>query len=75
MFPENVVQATMQRVQTKYIFSGRRKAPPPAPPKAADLQQQQLQMPAENSSAMGEHLQQHPFRKKIENVHGMNILG
>jgi hypothetical protein len=71
MFPENVVQATMQRVQTKYIFQPRRGHQPAAMRKPPDTHQN-----AENTSA-GNDLSHLPmsYRKKIENVHGVNILG
>jgi hypothetical protein len=85
MFPENVVQATMQRVQTKYhhynLPQGRRgqqkKTAMPPPAAAGDPQQENGTM-ADGGGYLvtaGQQPQQIPFRKKIENVNGMNILG
>ncbi|CAK5069086.1 unnamed protein product [Meloidogyne enterolobii] len=57
MFPENVIQATMQRTQTKYYF--------PLNKRTGNKKQ-------ENSSGNDFNL---IYRKKIENINGMNILG
>uniref|UniRef100_A0A914NPP3 Amino acid transporter n=1 Tax=Meloidogyne incognita TaxID=6306 RepID=A0A914NPP3_MELIC len=59
MFPENVIQATMQRTQTKYYF--------PLNKKTGNKKQ-------DNSSQGGNDFNL-IYRKKIENINGMNILG
>uniref|UniRef100_A0A914NNS3 Amino acid transporter n=1 Tax=Meloidogyne incognita TaxID=6306 RepID=A0A914NNS3_MELIC len=59
MFPENVIQATMQRTQTKYYF--------PLNRKTGNKKQ-------DNSSQGGNDFNL-IYRKKIENINGMNILG
>ena len=64
MFPENVIQATMQRTQTKYYFPINRRTG-----NVNKLFKTQI----ENSS-FGNDFNQ-TYRKKIENINGMNILG
>lgn len=67
MFPENVVQASFQRVQTKAS------APKKAPPKVkADPPPVQA---AQGGAAASGGIQQHWVKKKTENVMGMNVLG
>ncbi|CAK5081779.1 unnamed protein product [Meloidogyne enterolobii] len=58
MFPENVIQATMQRTQTKYYF--------PLNKRTGNKKQ-------DNSSQNNDFTL--IYRKKIENINGMNILG
>lgn len=74
MFPENVVQATFQRVQTKYML----KIQPKPPNKIEFLHPAQppLVHPASGFQPLSpnnSHTSQR--KKKIENVQGMNILG
>uniref|UniRef100_A0A183CIR9 Amino acid transporter n=1 Tax=Globodera pallida TaxID=36090 RepID=A0A183CIR9_GLOPA len=65
MFPENVVQASLQRVQTKY-FSPKKGTPHKI------LQQMTQQKHGETAAQNRTVLF---YRKKIENVNGINILG
>ncbi|KAL7076104.1 hypothetical protein ACQ4LE_004774 [Meloidogyne hapla] len=58
MFPENVIQATMQRTQTKYYFPSNKRTG---------------KYKTDNSS-LGNDFNL-IYRKKIENINGMNILG
>ncbi|CAK5041929.1 unnamed protein product [Meloidogyne enterolobii] len=58
MFPENVIQATMQRTQTKYYF--------PLNKKTGNKKQDNFSQNNDFNLI---------YRKKIENINGMNILG
>lgn len=71
MFPENVVQATFLRIQTKAS----------QPKKSQTKVKSEIQPGAANSQSgssggsTGGGIQQHWVKKKTENVMGMNILG
>lgn len=65
MFPENVIQAAFQRVQTTYELKTN---PKPLSLNDPDLVNSSgLAVPTSNKGIT--------FRKKIESVRGMNILG
>lgn len=73
MFPENVVQATFQRIQTKYMLkypskpSNKIEFLNPAQPL---LVHSPITYVIRSNNTPTRHLQ-----KKIENIQGMNILG
>lgn len=74
MFPENVVQATFQRVQTKYMLkypikpTNKMEFLNPAQPPLAHPPIITYVIPSNNTHTAY-------LRKKIEYVQGMNILG
>lgn len=63
MFPENVIQATFQRVRTTYEIKNNLKS--------SSLSDSVIPGSAAITSSNNETI----IRKKIENVNGMNILG